>query len=233
MRGELSEIGEMIRKRYNYMLADVNSRVLTIGTTAEQALQRAVSALYTGNMALARWVIDNKVETTQACRVLEQRIMVLFATQQPIVARDLRMLWMIADIGIELEQITYHACDIARCAYRLHDLPVLPLDMPPHIGAMVDATASMLNTSMLALQEQDVAIARSLGPADEQVDTFERNLRAYVTERIRDDVDALDAVLPILDVIHALERSADRAVRIGERVIYLVTCDTEELDPDE
>jgi phosphate transport system protein len=32
-------------------------------------------------------------------------------------------------------------------------------------------------------------------------------------------------------VVHALERAADRATNIGERVIYLVTCDVEELNP--
>jgi phosphate transport system protein len=65
---------------------------------------------------------------------------------------------------------------------------------------------------------------------DEEVDALEDEVNAQLRDLVRQDPGSLDAVLAWLDVAHVLERLADRATNIGERVIFIATNEAEELN---
>jgi phosphate transport system protein len=88
----------------------------------------------------------------------------------------------------------------------------------------------MLRTSLDAFLQQDVALAQSLGQFDEQVDTLEKQVRQELIALGQSDPNKIEAMVDMLDMVHALERVADRATNIGERVIFLATNSFEELN---
>jgi phosphate transport system protein len=96
---------------------------------------------------------------------------------------------------------------------------------------MTNLAMQMVHTSLEAFLHQDVELARSLGTADDDVDALEDTLRTELRQLIIDRIECLDAALDVRDVVHALERMADRATNIGEWVIFLVTSENEELNP--
>jgi phosphate transport system protein len=89
----------------------------------------------------------------------------------------------------------------------------------------------MLNLSLEAFLRQDTDMAHSLSQYDDRVDALEDRLQSELIELAQHEPQRLESVLDMLDMVHALERVADRATNIGERVIYLATSEIEELNP--
>lgn len=220
----------MIRKRYNYLVENLRDDLLALGSAVEHALLHALNCLQTRNITVAHWVIDNDSQIDRDRTNLEERVIKLLATQQPIVARDLRLLSVVASIATELERIGDYASSIARRVCRSLQTETAP-DLPPAIEQMTHEAVAMLRTSLDAFLHQDVELARSLAAADNRLDTLRDQIDTELKDRIRADVACLDAAIDLRDIVHALERSADRATNIGEQVIYLVTSDIEELNP--
>ena len=73
-------------------------------------------------------------------------------------------------------------------------------------------------------------MARSLASADERVDELEDQVIADLMNAIRQDSTKLDCAICLIDVAHTLERLADRTTNIAERVIFIATNVTEELN---
>jgi len=195
----------------------------------EQALLRAITSLDTWDSVTAAQVINDDVQIDDAWRSLEERTIHLLATQQPIVASDLRLITVATAIAGELERIGDYANIIARRVRRATRRPSL-VTPPPAIKEMASLALQMVNTSLEAFLRQDSALAHSLTQSDERVDELEDQLRAEIIAQVKSDPEKVEAAIDMLDAIHALERAADRATNIGERVIFLSTNSVENLN---
>jgi phosphate transport system protein len=218
------------RKRFEYLIADTQDDLLKLGNNVEQSLQHAAQCLCTHNPAVARWIIEHDKDIDEAHRNLEARVIQLLATQQPIVAYDLRMLITVSAIATELERIGDYAVSIARRVLRAENYTAA-INLPSEIDQMTSTVQHMVHISLESFIQQDEALARSLGTLDDNVDVLEDEMNAYFRGLLRSKPLLLDPILDWLDMVHALERAADRATNIGERVIYCITSGTEELNP--
>jgi phosphate transport system protein len=88
----------------------------------------------------------------------------------------------------------------------------------------------MLHTCLDSFVRLDVPLARSLASADERVDDLEDQVIAELMNAVRQDSNKLDCAIYLIDVAHTLERLADRTTNIAERVIFIATNVTEELN---
>jgi phosphate transport system protein len=149
--------------------------------------------------------------------------------QQPVLATDLRTLNATIAIAGELERAGDYAKGIAKRVGRCLNAPAL-IEPPPGLHRMGTIAQSMLHTSLDAFIRRDVALARSLAAEDERVDTLEEQVVAELMNAARQDPNKLDSAIYLLDVAHTLERLADRTTNIAERVIFIATNVTEELN---
>jgi phosphate transport system protein len=211
-------------------LTNLRGDLQHLGDSVEQALTRSIHGLQHSDTAVARWVMSHDSEIDDLRRVVEERVILLLATQQPIVAHDLRLLAVVSAIATELERIADYANAIARRTCRIVERGQQP-NLPPGIDEMIDLTRQMLRTSLQALFDEDEDLARGMAETDDRVDELETALRETLIARLPENPDYTHTLLDMLDVVHALERAADRATNIGERVIYLVTNNLEELNP--
>jgi phosphate transport system protein len=204
--------------------------MLKLGGVVEKSLERAIHSLQNQNTAVALWVIENDLQIDELRHNLEERVITLLATQQPVVAHDLRLLSMVSAIVTELERIGDYATGIAR---RVHHNPdrMAQIEWSPKINRMAEITQQMLHTSLDALLQQNEDMARQLGQTDNEVDSLRDVLRNELVDVARNDTRYIDAVVDLLDIINLLERAADRTTNIGERVIYLITSEVEEINP--
>jgi phosphate transport system protein len=99
------------------------------------------------------------------------------------------------------------------------------------MSELIDLARRMLNTSLEAFLRQNPDLAYSLRHDEERVDELERRLVDELIDLAHAEPQRLEAVIGMLDIVHALERVADRTTNIGERVIYLATSIQEELNP--
>jgi phosphate transport system protein len=219
----------MTRERFARQLEDLREDLLRLGSRVEHALQRALRSLETWNTSLAAQVIQDDKEIDIAKQAVEERVIMLIATQQPV-ASDLRLLGSVFAIATELERIGDYASSIARRLQRVSSRPVL-VTPPAGLGEMAALAQKMLNMSLEGFLRQDVDMVHRMAEFDDRVDQFEDKLREELIELAHKEPKRIEAILDILDMVHALERAADRATNIGERVIYLETNAIEELNP--
>lgn len=219
----------MTRERFSRQLESLREDLLRLGNMVEHALSRAIKSLETWNTTLATQVILDDSKIDAARKGAEERVITLIATQQPV-ASDLRLLGSVFAIATELERIGDYACSIARRLRRATSHPML-VTPPPALYEMAALSQKMLNISLEAFIRQDIDMAHSLKQYDDRVDNLQTELRAELVNLARHESRRIDAALDMLDVVHALERVADRSTNIGERVIYLETSTIQELNP--
>jgi len=104
------------------------------------------------------------------------------------------------------------------------------LSVPAVIGDMGSLTISMVVRALAALNSRDVKAARAVCREDDEIDAlYDRAYQELISMMVSDHRRITEATYMIW-VTHNLERIADRATNICERVVYLATGHVEELN---
>lgn len=218
-----------MREHYTKQLQQVHDDLLRMGSRVEHAAADALKALDRWDADLAQRVIAEDHEIDTARTQIEELVLQVIAMQQPV-ARDLRTLLATIAIAAELERMGDYASRIAKRVQRQLRTPA-PVETPAEVHRMGTIAQRMLHTSLDAFVRLDAELARSLVADDEKVDALEDQVVSLLLEQARAEPAKLDAVYLLLDVAQALERMADRATNISERVIFICTSANVELNP--
>ena len=151
---------------------------------------------------------------------LEEWCVDLIATQLPL-AGDLRILITTLHISVELERIGDYAEGIAKISILMGDEP--PLKSLVDIPRMAEKATDMLRRSLDALVNRDVVSAAAVCNDDDEVDALYDQVCRELLTYMMADPGAIRRATYLLWIAHDLERIADRATNIAERVIYIVT----------
>lgn len=199
--------------------------LLKLGGLVEGALASALTALDRRDLVLADNVVRADVEINAVRYQIEEQITSRLVGSEASQAR-----WMVAALYVisELERMGDHAEGIAKVALMLGPNPSLPV--PAVIGEMGALTTSMVHRTLIALDKRDVRMARALCQEDDEIDSlYDRAYQELISTMVSERRHITEATYMIW-VTHNLERIADRATNICERVIYLVTGRVEELN---
>lgn len=218
-----------MRDRYVKQLKTVHDDLLRMGSRVEHSLADAMRALETWDTTLAEHVIAGDKEIDVARTSIEEAVQNLLATQQPVLATDLRTLNATVAIAGELERAGDYAKGIAKRVGRCLRAPEL-IETPGGLHRLGEYSQHMLNAALDSFVRLDVNLARSLSQEDERVDELEDQVSAELLNTARANPGTLDCVINLLDVTHTLERVADRSTNIAERVVFIATNQTEALN---
>ncbi|MGC8838944.1 MAG: phosphate signaling complex protein PhoU [Anaerolineae bacterium] len=218
----------MGRARLDAELRSLEQDLLKMGQRVEQAIRLAVQALAQQDADLAQRIVETDVEINQMQRNLEERCHVLIATQQPA-AIDLRIILSVVGIATDLERMGDHAEGIAKLAVILSQEPLLKplIDIP----RMMEIACDMLRRELQAFVDRDAEAAQEVAASDNDVDALYDQVFRELLVFMMNDPRTIRRATYLLWVAHNLERVADRATNIGERVLFLVTGQVEELNP--
>jgi phosphate transport system protein len=219
-----------MRATFDRELAALNDDVLLLGSMVENALTESVDALKRRDMEGARAVIDGDQSINQKRFEIENKSLVLIATQQPM-AGDLRTLAAILEIATELERMGDYAKGIARIVVMMGDQP--PLKPLVDIPLMAQKARDMLHQALDAFVRSDLELARAIPSLDQEVDDLYNQVYRELLTYILADPQTIDRATYLLWVAHNLERTADRVTNICERVIFTVTGEMIEMDSEE
>jgi len=180
------------------------------------------------DIELAREIINADEAINQAQRDIEERCLVLIATQQPL-ASDLRAITAVSSIATELERMGDYAKEIAHTTILMGDQPLLKplIDVP----RMAEKGRRLLHQQLDAFINRDADMARRLSAEDDEVDGLYDQVYRELLFLMMQDPKTISRATHLLWVAHNLERIADRTTNIGERVVFLVTGQVEELNP--
>ncbi len=210
----------MIRKTFESDIQQVKDEVLTLGSMVEHAIIGSVEALKKRDVKAAEKIIAEDKEINKKRFAIENQLMILIATQQPM-AHDLRLLASTMEIISELERMGDYAKGIANINVRMGDEKLLKplIDIP----RMAEIGASMLHRALTAFVNEDVEAAKSIPVEDDQVDALYNQIYRELMIFIIEDPKNIERANWLLWVAHNLERVADRVTNICERTIFIAT----------
>jgi phosphate transport system protein len=186
----------------------------------EQANMDAIYALKQRDFNLANRIIKNDQVINDKRYAIENAIIILFATQQPV-AHDLRQLASMLEIIIELERMGDYAKGIAHVAIKIGEADI-PIPVQEFIE-MGNLSVNMLHRALDAFIKEDAKMASIIFAEDDNVDEIYKKVEKMVIQDIIKHPDSCDLLTPLLYVAHNLERLADRVTNICERTIFIVT----------
>jgi phosphate transport system protein len=208
----------MIRQAFQEQINELLEDLLEMGQMVADAIDLAVQALAKQDDELAQQVIDFDDEVNAVQHDIDEKCLVLIATQQPM-ASDLRAILAVSNIAAELERIGDYAEGIARLAIKLSGRPLLkPLIDIPRMAA---EGRRMLMSSLEAFARQDVEAALQIGKDDDVVDALYDQVYRELLVFMMEDPHTITQATYLVWVAHNLERIADRTTNIAERVIFM------------
>ena len=210
----------MPRVDLDHQLQLLHHEVEGMAGMVEKAITRAVEALKQRDLEESRQVIQEDDYIDQKRFEIEDRCVDLIATQQPM-AGDLRAIIALLHITVELERMGDYAEGIAKISLMMGQAqPLKPLiDIP----RMAEKATEMLRNSMDSLVTLDLVNAYQVCEADDEVDALYDQVYRELLLFMIQDPETIERATFLLWISHDLERIADRATNIAERVIFLVT----------
>ena len=210
----------MARVDLDHQLSSLQQDVVVLSGIVDKAIHQAVDALKRRDLAASLQVVEQDDYIDQKRFEVEDRCIDLIATQQPM-ARDLRTIISLLHIVVELERIGDYAEGIAKISLMMGDAP--PVKPLINIPRMAQQSTEMLRDSMDALLNRDVIKAGQVCQADDDVDALYSQVHNDLLAFMQEDPETIKRATYLLWVAHDLERIADRATNIAERVVFLVT----------
>lgn len=217
----------MPRSAYEIQIQGLRDDVVSIASMVDKAIARAISALRTQDVVLAREVRKNDKLINAARWEGERRALTIIATQAPA-ARDLRTIAAALQIFTDLERMADHAAGVAKIVIDTADEALLkPLvDIP----RMSQLAREMLADSITAFVDNDEELARRVAIRDDDVDALYDQIFRELLTYMMADPGTINRATHLLWASHNIERIADRVTNICERVIFTVTGTMEEMD---
>ena len=210
----------MLRLDLDRQLGQLQQEVVSLAEIVDKATMRAVDALKRRDLVESQQVVQEDDYIDQKRYEIEDRCIDLIATQQPM-ARDLRAIIALLHITVELERMGDYAEGISKISLLMgEEAPLKPLiDIP----RMAEKATSMLRNSIDSLVSRDVVKANQVLQDDDEVDDLYDQVYRELLVFMLQDPQTIQRATYLLWAAHDLERIADRATNIAERVIYLVT----------
>lgn len=210
-------------------LVDIQDDLVRMSEMVDNAIQMAIKSMEERDVALAEKIVAGDEELNQLRFHIEEVGLSTMATQQPA-AVDLRSIIAAMNIVGDLERMGDHAAGIAKTTLRMAEAEWL--DVPPELVRMAELAREMLGKAMQAYVNRDTMQAYSVASKDDYIDQQYKLLFRSLVKLISSQPEATESALYLMFTGHNLERIADRATNVAERVIFLRSGEMTELNPE-
>jgi len=218
-----------MREQFTQQITEVQDEVVAILADVSLSVRAAVASLVNGDHEAALAVIQGDDLFDQRTLAVEERVNEIIATQYPV-ARDLRLLQSMVVIAFHEERMADLAASIAKCAVRTHAKRG-PQTLYDLIQAQGNLVYRVVDTTHEALLTRDLELALKLPELDEPIDHLYKQFFRELS-RLHDEEDIEWASKMVLATRY-LERIADNAVDIGERIAYIITGERDLVEPED
>lgn len=209
-----------MRKQYDLELDELNTLLIKMAATVEQAVSDAMTALKNRDKDLAISVSDNDRDVDRMERQIEDMCLMLLLKQQPV-AGDLRFISAALKIITDLERIGDHAQDICEISLTMDDKPLsVTTDL---ITRMFEESTAMIKMAVDAFITKDEDLATQCINHDDVVDDLFVQVREKLIHKLQSGQDDPEESVDLLQIAKYLERVGDHAQNIGEWVIFSLT----------
>jgi phosphate transport system protein len=220
----------MPRITLDRQIHQLQDEVLLLGSMVEQAMLGAVDALKRRDTVNARRIFEDDHLLNEKRYAIENAILILIATQQPM-ARDLRLMAAILEVITELERMGDYAKGICKVTLRLDETSI-PASMRD-FTKMADLAVSMLHRALGAFITDNASLAYEIAREDQAVDALYIQIYHEIVAAMIAKPQIIDQANLLMWVVHNIERMADRVTNICERTVFIATGELMEMDSDD
>jgi phosphate transport system protein len=195
----------------------LKEKLLRMASQAEAAVNRSVKALVRRDDDLAlRTRDDDQLIDRLEMEIDEDAIRLL--SRRPS-AKELRLIITAMKISHNLERVGDEATTISRRCIELSNEP--QLRNAAEIPRLASMALQMLKDALDAFVHRDPAKARTVVPADADVDTLYKDMRRGLEACMHERPASISRCLNLIVIGKSLERIADHAGNIAEEVVYM------------
>ena len=206
-----------MRSKFDEQLKELNEEMMHMGSLIEDSIQKAIEALVTQNVELAKTIMLQDEEIDHKQKKIESICFNLLMQQQPV-ARDLRTISAAMKMVTDMERIGDHAADISEITVMLGKTPYpFSLELIKH---MASETMMMLIRSIEAYVEKDMQKAKEVIAHDDVVDGLFDEVKRTLIELIQKQPENGEQAADFLMIAKYFERIGDHATNISEWVIF-------------
>ncbi len=200
-------------------LRGLSGSVVEMGELAIDLLRCAMDAISTCEAEKAKQVLEKRKIITTMDNDIEEDALRLLLLYQPV-ARDLRRLAAILKIITYLERVGRYAGDVAKIALELgRESKITKIMSIPYMGELV---VSMLEDSIRAFAEGDIAPIAEMSQRDDRVDHLRYAIFRECLAFMMEDPSVIEPCVNHIMAARYLERCGDHACKISEKVYYMV-----------
>jgi len=210
------------RKALAAGLKRLNENMVTLAELSEYAIRRAVDSFTRLDAKAADEVftLDREIYALQL--EIERDCGDLIALFAPV-AGDLRTITTSLKVTTDFDRVGRYAKDIAEMTLQFHGMEGSPAEELPGLPEMVEKTVAMVDRAAGAYVKRDADSVRDLATVDDEVDELHDRTFSEIVARMASGALPVEAGARCILVVRYLERIADHAVNIAERVVYMVT----------
>jgi phosphate transport system protein len=219
MVNSLLESQRLGRTNFERQVKRIQQDVLRMGALVEDSCRLARLALFERDLQAATQIARQDKQIDQLYRQIELACVTTMAVQGPF-TQDLRLLSAVMQLVRDLERIGDYAEDLGEIAIKLFPYPVP--ECMDQVQIMLDRCRAMLAMSLAALSDLDAESGLGVKAKDDAVDSDYESLYNLLAHQ-RNIQGVVEPIVLMVLVIRHLERMADHATNIGQRVAYIVT----------
>jgi phosphate transport system protein len=215
-------------EEFHSELHNLKKRVVRMGNLAQDMLNKSVKALKERDKDLAKDVLNCKNDISEMDEEIEQDALKLLTLFQPM-AKDMREMATVLKLITYLARIGRYGKDIANITLELADKPhVKELVSIPYMAREVD---SMINDALTAFENEDVETIDGFTAREKNVDELRYSIFRECLTYMMEDSKTIKRCARYIMVARYLERCGDHAVKMAEKIFYMVTGEHIDLDP--
>ena len=202
-------------------LTQLKIELSAMGDMVTKQLVKTREALINFDKDLASEIVAREKRVNARELKIDRDCENIFALYNPV-AMDLRLVLTVLKINNNLERSGDISEGIAKFIINADD-PFHPdILEETEILKMYDLTQSIQEDVLIAFENDDTKLARSIFRRDEDVDLINSNAHQVITKYLKAHPDRLEEGLYIISMIRKLERVGDHCKNIAEEIIFNV-----------
>lgn len=206
--------------KFHDKLDDLKKEVSEMGKLARDMLAKSITALKNQDTELAEWVISKKRDIENMDREIEKKALLLVPLYQPM-AKDMRTIACILKMITYLTRIGRYGKDTAKSALELSEKPhIAKLVSIPYMAEIV---CGMIDNALEAFETKDITLFEDFGDLDDTVDALRHSIFRECITYMTEDPKTITQCAHYMMVARYLERCADHACKMAEKIHYMVT----------
>ncbi|MDP1623377.1 MAG: phosphate signaling complex protein PhoU [Bacteroidales bacterium] len=208
-----------MERHFEQELEKLNNRILKMGSLVYEQIHNALDALLTGNLELARQVIeqDNKVDKLDV--KIDKLCQRIFALNQPV-ATDLRLIMSALKMNNDLERLGDLAVNISEKIEGVSDYKEILTEL--HVDELASMADLIVKDVINILHTRNTVFVKDIFLSANAIEEKVEAVSARILDEMMHKTEVIVVATNLLIILSQVDRIAGYSTNIAESVIFIV-----------